>query len=322
MNRGTIDVIVPIYKVEKLLDRCVESLVGQTFRDFRIILVDDGSPDRCPAMCDTWAERDPRITVIHKENGGLSDARNAGLSVARGEYVCFVDSDDWVLPDFLWVLYNVITENRCDLAECGYQVTSGETKVLSEPRQAMVYSGHDAMKEHLCGRAFHHVVWNKLYRRTCITVPFEKGKLHEDVFWTYQVLAGCQSLAHIDTPLYCYFQRPDSIMGEAYSVKRMDAVEATARQSRFVSEHFPDLAGLAQGLLIGTCMYHHQKLRADRSVDADGSYRKWVHTQAKNAGKAWKKDQTSTQKQRLWMGLYLKSPEAVCALRNRLRIGL
>ena len=117
-----ISIVVPVYKVEPYLDKCVSSIVNQTYKNLEIILVDDGSPDNCPVMCDAWAEKDNRIRVIHKPNGGLSDARNAGMSAATGELIAFVDSDDWIAPDMYEKLYHRLTEDGSDIAACGVQM--------------------------------------------------------------------------------------------------------------------------------------------------------------------------------------------------------
>ena len=122
MNEPLVSVIVPVYKVEKYLDKCVESIVGQTYKNLEIILVDDGSPDNCPAMCDKWADRDSRIKVIHKQNGGVSSARNAGIDAVQGEFIGFVDSDDWLEPDMYDCLVKNALEYNADISRCGYFV--------------------------------------------------------------------------------------------------------------------------------------------------------------------------------------------------------
>lgn len=320
-NAPLISVIVPVYGVEDYLDRCVESIAGQTYQNLQIILVDDGSPDRCPAMCDAWAETDNRIRVIHKENGGLSDARNAGLAIADGEYVSFVDSDDWLDLRFLEILYRAAAENDCEIAECGYVATAGENPGLSEVGDTTVYTAEEAMELHLRDRRFRQVVWNKLYRRDVITLPFEKGKYHEDVFWTYRIIAECSRLAHVQAALYCYLQREDSIMGAVYSLKRLDAVEASARRCRFVTEHFPSLAGLAQEKLISTCMYHYQLLLKNSDVDPDHRYRKWICDQSRCAGNCWKKADQISNRQKMWMRLFIYAPKIAGKTRNALGIG-
>ena len=121
-NKACISVIVPVYKVEPYLDRCVQSVVNQTYPNLEIILVDDGSPDQCPVMCDTWAKKDPRIRVIHKKNGGLSDARNAGMAAASGEYISFVDSDDWIAPEMLERLVKALERDDSDIAACAVEM--------------------------------------------------------------------------------------------------------------------------------------------------------------------------------------------------------
>ena len=120
MNAAKVSIVVPVYKVEPYLDKCISSIVNQTYTNLEIILVDDGSPDQCPQMCDAWAEKDARIRVIHKENGGLPDARNAGMAVATGEYIAFVDSDDWIAPDLYTHLYRRLTEDHSDISARGF----------------------------------------------------------------------------------------------------------------------------------------------------------------------------------------------------------
>lgn len=258
MDTPLISVIVPVYRVEEYLDRCVESIVAQSYQNLEIILVDDGSPDNCPAMCDAWAERDQRIRVVHKENGGLSDARNAGLAVAEGEYIGFVDSDDWIGADFYRVLIETAVQNNCELVECCYFWTYGETPPLRPVPEPQFYNKHEAMSAYLNKSAFHCVVWNKLYHRSIITAEFMCGKYHEDEFWTYQILANCNRLAHIPVYFYYYFQRSDSIMGQGYSMKRLHAIEAKANRLQFIKEHFPELEGENSVEVIFACLYHGQ----------------------------------------------------------------
>lgn len=317
-----ISVIVPVYGVEAYLNRCVESIVGQTYKNLQIILVDDGSPDKCPGMCDAWAEQDIRIRVIHKENGGLSDARNAGLAAADGEYVSFVDSDDWLDLRFYEVLHRTAMENDCQIAECGYITTAEDNQRLREVGETAVYTTQEAMELHLRDRRFRQVVWNKLYRADVITAAFEKGKCHEDVFWTYQIIANCSRLAHVDAPMYFYFQREGSIMGQGYSLKRLDAVEAAARRCEFVTERFPMLAGVVQGQLIGTFMYHYQQILNNPGMDPDSTHKKWLIKQSRQAGLKWRRESKWALKQRIWLGLYLLCPELVCRIRNKFKLGL
>lgn len=258
MDTPLISVIVPVYKVEKYLDRCVQSIVDQTYRNLEIILVDDGSPDNCPAMCDAWSEKDSRVKVIHKANGGLSDARNVGLAIADGEYVSFVDSDDWLSEHYIDILYRTVTETNCDMAECGYIPTTGAVEIQECSGSVTVYSKDKAMELHLKNMMFKQIVWNKLYRRSILTVPFVKGKYHEDEFWTYRIVHNCQRLAHVDEKLYYYFQRSDSIMGEKYSLKRLDVVEALVQKLEFIKKYYPLLSDLSDTKVLFCCLYHGQ----------------------------------------------------------------
>jgi glycosyltransferase involved in cell wall biosynthesis len=322
-NQALISVIIPVYNVEEYLHECVDSVINQTYKKLQIILVDDGSTDSSGKICDEYAEKDDRIVVIHKENGGLSSARNAGLNVAHGNYISFVDSDDWVLPEFIEKLYCAIIENDCDMAECGFATLSSE--VIPETNRNDSFSVADdcqAMKTHLEDGHFRQVVWNKLYKREIITVEFVEGKYHEDVFWTYQIIANCKKLVHITDVLYCYFQREGSIMGVDYSLKRLDGVEATKLRTHFVNEKYPSLAGKAQAQLIGTCMYHAQLIQKNSVVDKKRIHRRKLFNIAKKSGNAWKKDKSVSFKQKLWANLYLLVPSLTCKIRNILNIGL
>ena len=321
MTEPLISVIVPVYNVEPYLNRCVESIVNQTYQNLQIILVDDGSPDNCPAMCDVWVEKDSRIQVIHKQNGGLSDARNAGLAVVEGDYVSFIDSDDWLDLRFFEILYYTANENDCEVAECGYVLTTGEKYDNNRVSAASVYTSEEAMELHLRDSLFRQVVWNKLYRRDVVTVYFEKGKYHEDVFWTYQIIANCQKLAHVDVILYYYFQREGSIMGQDYSLKRLDAVEAFARRCKFVMERFPKLTGLVKQKMVSNCMYHYQLLLKSPLIDPEGNHKKWLYCQAQQGDQFWQYATGLSVIQQIWLRCFLKMPNIICRIRNYLKIG-
>ena len=159
-----ISVIVPIYQVEPYLDRCVKSIVNQTYKNIEIILVNDGSPDGCPAICDAWAERDSRVKVIHKENGGLSDARNAGLAVAAGELISFIDSDDWIEPDFLTALYDAMEQTGAEIAECA-TTYAAEDGTAIRIREETLPSPWIARKP--CGGWFWRTGFIKLFGTSC-----------------------------------------------------------------------------------------------------------------------------------------------------------
>lgn len=209
-----ISVVVPIYNVEKYLDKCIESILGQTFSDFELILVDDGSPDRCPQMCDDWAEKDERIRVIHKENGGVVDARNRGIAQAIGEYTAFVDSDDWVEPEFLQTLYCEITKQNADMVQCAYQrVSPGEVRTFSgepitldrEKIETLLLPEIAADKLKLLNNS----LCNKLYRtellKKTIYLLDKRILMGEDFLQNFAVAGYCRKIVVLDTkPLYNY----------------------------------------------------------------------------------------------------------------------
>lgn len=238
-----ISVIVPVYRVEEYLDRCVQSLLDQSYENLEIILVDDGSPDNCPVMCDSWAEKDSRIRVIHKVNGGLSDARNVGLDIANGKWIAFVDSDDWVAPDYLSAMYDAVAETGAVLAACDLQMVYDETEaaVSEAPGALRVCTTEEALTDIICGEGFRAVAWNKLYHRTLLAGErYPVGKHHEDEFFTYRILGKAQKLVFVQKALYFYLQRPGSIMG-ATSVKRLDCLDAYLERLAYLADRFPRL---------------------------------------------------------------------------------
>ena len=239
-----ISIIVPVYKVEPYLDKCVSSIVNQTYKNLEIILVDDGSPDNCPAICDEWAKKDSRIRVIHKPNGGLSDARNAGMAVASGEFIGFVDSDDLIDKGFTEQLYNALKETGADISACDFREFHNDTEVsalVNKTAQVEVSTCEEAIEDILHNRRFRVVVWNKLYTRKILSgESFEKGRTHEDEFFTYRLYDKASILAYIDTPLYSYRQLSGSIM-TSFSTSHLDALDAYLDRISLLEKKYPRL---------------------------------------------------------------------------------
>jgi len=228
----TISVIVPVYKVEDYLDRCVESILAQTFTDFELILVDDGSPDSCPAMCDAWAEKDSRIKVIHKQNGGLSDARNVGFEASGGEWISFIDSDDYVHPEMLQALYDAVRKFGVKVSACGFTRTAGEPLEENPDLLANLWSAEDFYMQRNVNAT---VAWGKLYYHS-VVLPYPMGKLHEDEFVTYRILFACEKVAVLDATLYGYYQNPNSIMGSKWNPRHLHELIAMEEQCDFLEE--------------------------------------------------------------------------------------
>lgn len=261
MDNLVISVIVPIYKVEDYLNKCIESIVNQTYSNLEIILVDDGSPDSCPQICDEWAKKDSRIKVIHKENGGLSDARNAGMRVASGEYISFIDSDDYISLDFIQTLLSVMKTEHSEIVECSVVkfYEDGKIDVYSDDMAVISFDAEMALSGLISEEPFHQHVWNKLYKAEIAKgFPFAVGKLNEDEFWTYQVFGSAKRVTKVNKTMYFYLQRSSSIMGEKYSIHRLDALEGKANRQQYVQKHYPSLTGQSRIDFYGSCMYAYQ----------------------------------------------------------------
>lgn len=280
-----ISVIVPVYKVEDYLDQCVQSIVSQTYTDLEIILVDDGSPDNCPAMCDAWAERDIRIKVIHKKNGGLSDARNAGLEIARGEYLSFVDSDDWIENDILRLSLQSSKEHNADIVAFGVDWRYSDCVENPHPLHSAVYYGTDnIVRTYFQSCMVRTTVWNKLYKSSVLNdIRFPKGKLHEDEFFTYRVLAKTNTVAVIDTIGYHYRQRSNSIMSN-YDLRHLDALEAMKEKAIFLSQNYPDLLPRFHREQISFCLNQYCMILKNPSADPDRIGRQYIRSYIQNIG--------------------------------------
>lgn len=245
-----ISVIVPIYNVSQYLPQCLDSILAQTWQDIEIILVDDGSKDECPQLCDQYAAKDARIRVIHKPNGGLSDARNAGMRVAKGDWIYFIDSDDWMHPDALQQLYDFATKNQCEVVQGNLYYAYKDHLLYRQPNKKEscqhVFDREEAMRLLIVNDRVKNFAWGKLYRADIIRdLEFPVGKYFEDSFWQHQVMHRVTHYGIIDEPLYYYRQREDSISGTTSS-RLNDLLEGYNVRLAFIQEHYPQFAPLMQ----------------------------------------------------------------------------
>lgn len=322
-TKPNISVIVPIYNVEPYLCRCIDSLLKQTYSNFELILVDDGSPDNCGTICDAYAKRDSRVLVIHKINGGLSDARNAGLKIAQGEFIAFVDSDDWVAVDYLEKLYTALITTNSDICECIALKTDGSDIPPNVPPSApSVYESYSALEQLIHDGPFHQHVWNKLYRKSVITdVFFPMGKTHEDEFWTYQVFGKAKKISKISDVLYFYFQRPGSIMNETYSLRRLDALEAKLQRQKYVDTRFPELSLLAKLNLFGSCIYAGQMSLLYLTKEQQLTARQKINEIISQCKPTLKDCTAVSGSNKLWFFLAKGSFWTTCQIKNYLKKG-
>lgn len=319
-NLPLISVIVPVYKVEAYLDKCVKSIVEQTYTNLEIILVDDGSPDNCPAMCDAWAEKDSRIRVIHQENSGGGAARNMALDTANGELVTFVDSDDYLAPDTFEYLHSLLIQGA-DIAECGYMdVFDDNAEFGCDDVIVCTYTAQDAMAEHIRDRIFRQLIWNKLYRCEVVgDVRFPVGKKIDDEFFTYRVLGNAKTLIWSNKICYAYRQQEASVMHSMEAQKRVQAVEAKVQRHNYIKENFPDLIEMSLKDLWFTCIYQGQL--SQREMNREKIEQTIKYLQGVLAEHPCKLN-GCTAKEKVWMSLASVSLSGVCKIRNRLGIGL
>lgn len=314
-----ISVIVPVYRAEAYLDKCIGSIANQTIENLEIILVDDGSPDRSGEICDAWAAKDHRIRVIHQENGGGGPARNAGFDIARGTFVGLVDSDDFIAPDMYEQLLRRMTDD-VDIVECEMVKTQQDQAPFSTAgaEEDVICSAVDAMRLHISDALFCQTPPNKLYRRSAIAdMRFPAGTGIDDEYWTYRVIGNAGKLVHIRSVLYAYRQHGDSVMHSLTIPKRLRAIEAKSQRLEYMGTHFPELEELCRKELCFSCLYHGQLIqRTFPPAETAGVMKQLggiLRAQPVHYG---------TPKERLWLTLGRISFSFVCWLRNGLKIGV
>lgn len=232
-----VTVIIPVFNVEKYLYKCVESVINQTYKKLEIILVDDGSTDNCPSICDYFKEIDNRIKVIHKSNGGLSDARNVGLDNASGDYFLFVDSDDFIEKETVELTLKKIIETKADMCLFNFRyINESYDEIIKEsPIIDELLSKRQLFEKYRGPLGYYYVVaWNKLYSKKAIgNIRFPINKYHEDEFTCHLFANNCDKIVSIANILYNYLQRSNSIMGGNFSIRRLDSIEAYGLRSVF-----------------------------------------------------------------------------------------
>lgn len=236
-----ISVIVPIYNVEKELSRCLDSIVNSSYKNLEIILVDDGSTDSSGHICDEYKKKDCRIKVVHKSNGGLSDARNKGIDLATGDYLAFIDSDDAIAKDMLSYLLEILLKNNCDISVCNYMTfsTLEVPKIKNDiNKTTKIYSNKEVLDILLEGNVSHSdYAWNKLYKKELFkNIRYPKGKKMEDIGTTYKLYYNSKKIVISDSVKYYYYQRPNSILGKNSYDNYKDNLELSIERYNFLVE--------------------------------------------------------------------------------------
>lgn len=284
-----ISIIVPIYNVEQYLDKCIKSIQCQTYDNLEIILVDDGSPDQCGDICERYAKEDDRIRVIHKKNGGLADARNHGLEIATGDYIAFVDSDDYIHPQMYERMMKVAIEENSDIVICDWKkVLPNENdsfeKLNSDKYQLQNVDGKKIQYlyfEEPDSRITYTVAWNKLYAKEIFQGRrFPTGKVHEDEFVTFKTLYDAKKIVYLQEALYFYLMRDASIMGK-FNVKRFDIFDAYAEKIAFFSSKGEKELASKTYFMAAHMLVQYSEWVGKRNKDAADVYKKYY--------KVWKK---------------------------------
>ncbi|WEG11510.1 glycosyltransferase [Pullulanibacillus sp. KACC 23026] len=304
-----ISIIVPIYKVEAYLKRCVQSVIQQTYRNLEIILVDDGSPDRCGVWIEAFAKEDSRIRPLHKENGGLSDARNVGMQAATGDYMFFLDSDDWIAPTAIETLMNQLHRFQADVVQSNFYYAYQDYLLLDDRYYGevspVILDNPELMRELVKNEKVKNFAWGKLYKTELIKeLPFRKGVLFEDVFWAHQVMHRVHRYVILNQPLYYYFQRNDSIVAH-YTSRNLDMLRGLKERHWFISMNYKDLVNESlKTLLKQTLIHYHQLLFSLEKVESRVNRRRlredfrWI---AKNVHLNKQEDWDLTQQMNLFL---------------------
>lgn len=276
-----ISVIVPVYNVDRWLDRCIHSIVNQTYKEQEIILVDDGSTDKSGSLCDRWSKIDSRIRVIHKENGGLSDARNYGIEIATGEYITFIDSDDFIDESYLHYLYDLIIQNNSDLSVCQLFTVNDlgdsiekKNKSNTAKNVIIIKGKEECMRQFLIDSKIGTVAWRKLYKSGLFKsdIRYPKGKYHEDIWTTYKYIEKCNCIAVGNQQLYAYRIRTGSIMNSVFSPNHLDGVKGSVVRFNELQILYPTLRKeAAQNIIYSAnqCMIRLGKIRCLNSEYLD-----------------------------------------------------
>lgn len=274
-----ISVIVPVYKAEKYLDRCLKSITQQSYQNIEVILVDDGSPDRCPQICDEWAERDSRINVIHQKNSGVSVARNTGVFYTTGSYIMMVDSDDYLYEGMIEALYQALISCNADLAICDFEKGTSDAfdfpfdvnkkyeVIGAETALNRIYVNSDYALQYIAP-------WGKLYKAELFAgIKYPEKKIFEDIYITHQILCRCQKIVILPQKLIYYYQHPHSIMNEKFHVGKLDYLEALKMRISFFEEHdLSELASIAYDEYLHSLIWEYSRARdllADRKAMKD-----------------------------------------------------
>ncbi len=319
-----VSVIVPVYKVEEYLPRCVDSILNQTFSDFDLVLVDDGSPDGSGIICDEYAQKDSRIIVLHQKNKGAAAARNNGIEYSldncSSSFLSFIDSDDWVAPNYLEVLVKAVKETKCRVSICGYEKTDKTADLPHELEEAKIIKAENYIFENDI-RAI--VPWGKLYDKNLwLNIRYPEGRICEDEFVTYKILLESDDLYLSDEVLYYYFQNSQSVMNNQWSLKRLDGVDALCERYGYLEENYPKLTDHCLIQIWRVCRYQGQNALLYLNDEEQQQAFDYLNKVMKDYVLPWKLLFDQSPKEIFWNIMQKINFQMFCRIRNSLSIGL
>jgi len=281
LTKGKVSIVVPIYKVEKYIHRCIGSILNQTYSNLEIILVNDGSPDNCGTIADSYQSKDSRVKVIHKQNGGLSDARNCGIKYVNGEFTMFVDSDDWLDTNMVKTMMDYSYKYDADIVQSAFYYAY-DNKLLIDNRyqkqssEPIRLDNDTLMYELVKNEKVKNFAWGKLYKtEIIIDIPFKKGVLFEDVFWAHKIMHRVSNYLILHQPFYYYYQRDDSIVAN-YTPNNLDIIKGLKERHHFIEEFYEGLINESYRHILKTCFIHYHLLLMNRKKDTTGVHRKEI----------------------------------------------
>lgn len=276
-----ISVIVPVFKVEKYLEKCVNSITNQTYKNLEIILVDDGSPDNCPKMCDDFAKKDKRIKVVHKQNGGLSDARNAGTDISTGDLIMYVDSDDYIELNTIELLHKNMVETDSDISFAKYAiVTETDEGIHVTGNNLRVFSADEALMRFVEDERPHFIVaWCKLMKREIVgDIRYPVGRFHEDEYVTYKLFDRAKKIVLTEDTLYRYLHRAGSIMSQRRLKNEVDILDAYIERQNYFKDNKPEIYGDFKRDIFHFFIYPYMRVMSSNKISKEQkkSYKKQV----------------------------------------------
>ena len=275
-SKNILSIIIPVYNVAEYLTQCLDSVYTQVRDNDEVILVDDGSTDNSGSICEEYKLKYRQTIIIHKENGGLSDARNAGIKVATGEYIYFVDSDDWLAPNAISTLLDYAIENKCDVVQGGLFYAYNDCLLYDNSKKTpFILNRNQAMKELIKNDYIKNFAWGKIYKTEIVKKHlFIKGVYFEDSHWQHHIIHEVNNYGVIPTPLYYYRQRETSISGR-FSIKSLDLLKGYEERLNFILEHYPQLTDLMAKQLWNISA---NMLLASKKSDCSKSYEEyWLY---------------------------------------------